>query len=88
METWLFIVGYLIHCFGSCVLAAKVLQQKTIYGLAADTQWCLLFATLSRCVWSLETRLVEVSLEEPRLPREGSKPKSSFVFQRFPNSLE
>lgn len=60
MEVWLFILGYLIHFAASCVLVYKIQQQRTVYGLSIDTQICYLLATLSRCVWYLDTRLVEV----------------------------
>ncbi|PFH35985.1 putative ER-retrevial receptor Ter1p [Besnoitia besnoiti] len=62
MEVWLFILGYLIHFVASCVLVYKVQQQRTVYGLSIDTQLCFLAATLSRCVWYLDTRLVETWL--------------------------
>uniref|UniRef100_A0A0G4G723 ER lumen protein-retaining receptor n=1 Tax=Chromera velia CCMP2878 TaxID=1169474 RepID=A0A0G4G723_9ALVE len=38
------------------------MATKSIYGLAADTQVCFVLATLSRCMWSLDTRLVETKL--------------------------
>lgn len=62
MDIWLFILGYLVHFVASCILTYKVFQQRTIYGLSFDTQLCYLAATLSRCVWSLDTRLVETWL--------------------------
>ncbi|PHJ20912.1 er lumen protein retaining receptor [Cystoisospora suis] len=62
MEVWLFILGYLIHFAASCVLVYKIQQQRTVYGLSIDTQICYLLATLSRCVWYLDTRLVETWL--------------------------
>ncbi|CBZ51348.1 putative ER lumen protein retaining receptor 1 [Neospora caninum Liverpool] len=62
MEVWLFILGYLIHFVASCVLVYKIHQQRTVYGLSIDTQICFLAASLSRCVWYLDTRLVETWL--------------------------
>eukprot|EP00919_Chromeraceae_sp_WS-2016_P053715 GHVR01127534.1.p1 GENE.GHVR01127534.1~~GHVR01127534.1.p1 ORF type:complete len:218 (-),score=-5.25 GHVR01127534.1:151-804(-) len=62
MEIWLFIFGYLMNFVGSCILVWKILNTRSIYGLAADTQYCLLASTISRCIWSLDTRLVETKL--------------------------
>ncbi|OEH76087.1 er-retrevial receptor ter1p [Cyclospora cayetanensis] len=62
MDIWLFILGYLIHFVASCILTYKVFQQRTIYGLSFDTQLCFLASTVSRCIWSLDTRLVETWL--------------------------
>eukprot|EP00923_Selenidium_pygospionis_P025466 GHVN01044905.1.p1 GENE.GHVN01044905.1~~GHVN01044905.1.p1 ORF type:complete len:236 (-),score=25.67 GHVN01044905.1:483-1190(-) len=59
MEVWLFIFGHLIHFIGSCILLAKIHSTRSVYGLSVDTQICVCVATLSRCIWSLETRLVE-----------------------------
>lgn len=38
---------------------SKIRRMQSIYGLSVDTQISVALATLSRCVWSLETRLVE-----------------------------
>jgi len=59
MEVFLFILGYCIHFGASCVLLYKIWKQKSIYGLAVDTQVSYLLAVISRCVWVMETRLVE-----------------------------
>jgi len=59
MDVWLFILGYLIQFVGSCVLLYKIDKHRSIYGLSIDTQICFLIATMSRCFWSLETRLVQ-----------------------------
>lgn len=62
MEIWLFILGYCIQLAGSCMLLWKIIQKKSIYGLSSDTQICFVLSTVSRCIWSLETRLVETWL--------------------------
>ncbi|KAF8819085.1 putative ER-retrevial receptor Ter1p, partial [Cardiosporidium cionae] len=49
----------LIHFLGGLVLLWKIKQQKTIYGLSFDTQLCFVLSTIARCMWSLDTRLVE-----------------------------
>eukprot|EP00922_Rhytidocystis_sp_ex-Travisia-forbesii_P053267 GHVS01078986.1.p1 GENE.GHVS01078986.1~~GHVS01078986.1.p1 ORF type:complete len:217 (-),score=4.37 GHVS01078986.1:734-1384(-) len=59
MEVWLFICGYAIHFLASALLLFKICQNKSIYGLAVDTQVCFLLSTVSRCVWSFDTRLIE-----------------------------
>ncbi|XP_055388448.1 ER lumen protein-retaining receptor 3-like [Condylostylus longicornis] len=62
MEKWLFIIGYLIQVVGSLLLLVKVWSKKSVYGLSSDTQICFLISTLSRIVWSMDTRLVETYL--------------------------
>ncbi|CEM27211.1 unnamed protein product [Vitrella brassicaformis CCMP3155] len=62
MEIWLFILGYLVHFVGSIVLLRKIQKQKSVYGLSSDTQYMLLAATISRCIWSMYTRLIETNL--------------------------
>lgn len=42
------------------MLLIKVWSKKSVYGLSSDTQICFFASTLSRVVWSLDTRLVEV----------------------------
>lgn len=59
MEVFLFLVGYFVHFAASCLLIYKIVKSKSIYGLSIDTQFAYLLAVLARCVWSLETRLVE-----------------------------
>lgn len=59
MEIFLFIVGYYVHLAASCVLFYKINKQKSIYGLSVDTQVAYLFAVIARCIWVMETRLVE-----------------------------
>jgi len=62
MEIFLFILGYYVHFAASCVLFWKIYKQKSIYGLSVDTQAAYLLAVISRCVWVMETRLVETKL--------------------------
>lgn len=62
MEKWLFIIGYLIQMIGSLLLLVKVWSKKSVYGLSSDTQICFLTSTLSRIIWSMDTRLVETYL--------------------------
>mmetsp|Transcript_55706 Transcript_55706/g.156300 ORF Transcript_55706/g.156300 Transcript_55706/m.156300 type:complete len:219 (+) Transcript_55706:149-805(+) len=62
MEVWLFLLGYLVHFAASCLLLFKIWKYKSIYGLSVDTQLSYLFAVISRCIWSMETRLVETKL--------------------------
>mmetsp|Transcript_129472 Transcript_129472/g.360656 ORF Transcript_129472/g.360656 Transcript_129472/m.360656 type:complete len:219 (-) Transcript_129472:181-837(-) len=59
MEVFLFLVGYFVHLAASCLLMYKIYKHKSIYGLSVDTQASYLLAVVARCVWSLETRLVE-----------------------------
>lgn len=61
MEILLFIVGYLIQNVAFLLLLRKIYKHKSVYGLAIDTQIILLASTISRCVWSFETRLVETT---------------------------
>eukprot|EP00918_Siedleckia_nematoides_P031089 GHVU01067284.1.p1 GENE.GHVU01067284.1~~GHVU01067284.1.p1 ORF type:complete len:152 (-),score=12.30 GHVU01067284.1:1075-1530(-) len=62
MEIWLFIIGYIIQCVGSVMLLVSIRKQKSIFGLSADSLHCFLLSTVSRCFWSLDTRLVETPL--------------------------
>eukprot|EP00928_Gymnodinium_smaydae_P061933 TRINITY_DN45898_c0_g1_i1.p1 TRINITY_DN45898_c0_g1~~TRINITY_DN45898_c0_g1_i1.p1 ORF type:complete len:221 (-),score=43.52 TRINITY_DN45898_c0_g1_i1:313-975(-) len=59
MEIFLFILGYYVHFVASCVLFYKIYKHKSIYGLSVDTQACYLLAVIARCIWVMETRLVE-----------------------------
>mmetsp|Transcript_32088 Transcript_32088/g.73335 ORF Transcript_32088/g.73335 Transcript_32088/m.73335 type:complete len:221 (-) Transcript_32088:73-735(-) len=62
MEVFLFILGYYIHFGASCLLLYKIYKHKSIYGLSVDTQASYLLAVVARCVWVMETRLVETKL--------------------------
>jgi len=62
MEVFLFIIGYYVQLAASCMLAVKIYKHKSIYGLSVDTQIAYLLATVVRCIWVMETRLVETKL--------------------------
>lgn len=59
MEVFLFIIGYYVHFCASCLLMYKIATHKSIYGLSVDTQIGYLMAVVCRCIWVMETRLVE-----------------------------
>lgn len=59
MDVLLFILGYYVHLAASCLLLYKIRKTSSIYGLSWDTQVAYLMATFSRCIWVLDTRLVE-----------------------------
>lgn len=59
MEIFLFLVGYYVNIIASGILVWKIWKYKSIYGLSVDTQAAYLLATIARCVWSMETRLIE-----------------------------
>jgi len=59
MEIFLFILGYYVHFCASCILLYKITHHKSIYGLSIDTQIAYLTAVICRCIWVMETRLVE-----------------------------
>eukprot|EP00928_Gymnodinium_smaydae_P062086 TRINITY_DN4601_c0_g2_i1.p1 TRINITY_DN4601_c0_g2~~TRINITY_DN4601_c0_g2_i1.p1 ORF type:complete len:258 (+),score=28.43 TRINITY_DN4601_c0_g2_i1:113-775(+) len=61
MEIFLFIMGYYVQVAASGMLMYKIWYHKSIYGLSTDTQIAYLLAVLARCVWVLETRLVETT---------------------------
>lgn len=62
MEVFLFIVGYYVQLAASVMLATKIYKHRSIYGLSVDTQICYLLAAITRCIWVMETRLVETKL--------------------------
>lgn len=59
MDIFLFVVGYVIQLIASGILLYRVLTVKSIHGLSMDTQFSYLFATIARCVWTLNTRIVD-----------------------------
>ncbi|CAE7413101.1 kdelr1 [Symbiodinium microadriaticum] len=59
MEIFLFLVGYFVQFAASCILLYKIWKHKSIYGLSIDTQASYMLAVVARCIWSMETRLVE-----------------------------
>lgn len=62
MDIFLFVLGYIIQCAATVMLMMKINYTKSIYGLSVDTQICFMLANISRCVWTLETRLVETKV--------------------------
>jgi len=59
MDIFFFVLGYWVHFMGSCLLLYKIVGQRSIYGLSIDTQIAFLMAVVGRCIWTLDTRLVE-----------------------------
>ena len=59
MDIFLFVLSYLIQLLASGILLYKIWSVRSVYGLSLDTQVCLLLATISRCVWTLNTRIIE-----------------------------
>mmetsp|Transcript_60418 Transcript_60418/g.155732 ORF Transcript_60418/g.155732 Transcript_60418/m.155732 type:complete len:221 (+) Transcript_60418:111-773(+) len=59
MEVFLFLIGYFVQFGASCLLMYKIWKHESIYGLSVDTQIAYLLSVVARCVWSMETRLVE-----------------------------
>eukprot|EP00915_Cephaloidophora_sp_WS-2016_P007758 GHVH01010697.1.p1 GENE.GHVH01010697.1~~GHVH01010697.1.p1 ORF type:complete len:221 (+),score=9.82 GHVH01010697.1:129-791(+) len=61
-EVYLFIAGYVVQTTGSLVLLHKMHKTKSTYGLSAQTQILFLISTVSRCLWSRDTRLMDSPL--------------------------
>jgi len=61
MDIFLFVLGYIIQCCAACLLMFKIWKSRSIYGLSVDTQICFMVANIVRCVWTLDTRLVETN---------------------------
>lgn len=59
MDIFLFVLGYWVHFAASCLLLYKISKTKSIYGLSIDTQMAFAMAVVGRCVWTMDTRLVE-----------------------------
>lgn len=59
MDIFLFVLGYVIQCVAACLLMWKIWKTKSIYGLSMDTQICFAIANVGRCIWTLDTRLIE-----------------------------
>lgn len=62
MDIFIFVLSYLIQLSASGILLHRINKVKSIYGLSFDSQICLLLATLSRCVWTLKTRIVQTNV--------------------------
>jgi len=61
MDIQIFVLSYIIQLVASGILLHRIQTVKSIYGLSVDSQICLLLATLSRCVWTLNTRIMETN---------------------------
>ena len=59
MDILLFVLSYLIQLLANGILLYRVWSVRSVHGLSADTQVCLLLSALSRCVWTLKTRIIE-----------------------------
>lgn len=59
MDIFIFVLGYWIHFMASCLLLYKIFKQKSVYGLSIDTQIAFLMAAVGRCIWTMDTRLVD-----------------------------
>ena len=59
MDIFLFVLGYCIQCLAAILLMVKIWKSKSIYGLSTDTQICFAIANVARCIWTLDTRLIE-----------------------------
>jgi ER lumen protein retaining receptor len=59
MDIWLFVLGYVIQLIASGLLIYRIASVRSVYGLSLDTQLCFLSATLSRAVWSFNTRILD-----------------------------
>lgn len=54
-------LGYVIQAAAAMLLMYKIHKSQSIYGLSVDTQLCFALANVSRCIWVLDTRLVETN---------------------------
>ena len=61
MDIFLFVLGYIIQLVASAILFYRIQSVRSIYGLSVDTQICFLLSSLSRLVWTLNTRIYEAN---------------------------
>jgi ER lumen protein retaining receptor len=61
MDIFLFVLGYIIQLIASGILFYRIKSVRSIYGLAIDTQICFLLSSLSRLVWTVNTRIYEAN---------------------------
>ena len=59
MDIFLFVLSYVTQLVASGILLYRIWSVHSVDGLTVDTQWCLLCSTISRCIWTLNTRIVE-----------------------------
>lgn len=61
MDIILFLIGYFIQCLACGMLCYKIWKTQSIYGLSIDTQIAFAVANITRCIWTLDTRLIETN---------------------------
>ena len=61
MDIFLFVLGYIIQLIASAILFYRIQSVRSIYGLSVDTQICFLLSSLSRLVWTVNTRIYEAN---------------------------
>lgn len=62
MDIFIFVLGYIIQLIASGILVYRISSSRSIYGLSVDTQICFLFATVSRFVWTMNTRIMDTNV--------------------------
>ena len=62
MELWLFTFGYFMEHVATATLIYKIHKTSSMYGVAADMQYCLLAATMARVFWVMDTKLIDLPL--------------------------
>jgi len=61
MDIFLFVLGYFIQLSASALLFHRISTVRSIYGLSVDTQICFLASSVSRLVWTMNTRIYEAN---------------------------
>lgn len=59
VDSILFVGGYVLQDIGSLMVLARILRRRSIYGISINTQVLYFLGTLSRAIWSKETRLLD-----------------------------
>lgn len=59
MDIFLFVFGYSLAALANLLLIWKIHKTQSIYGLAVDTQIMFALGVVCRCIWTLDTRLIE-----------------------------
>lgn len=59
MDIFLFVLGYIVQFLAAMLLGYKISKHQSIYGLSVDTQVAFFLANICRCIWTLDTRLIE-----------------------------
>jgi len=54
-----FVMGYLVQLVASCALLYKITKKRSVYGISVDTQIMFFISCICRCIWTIDTRLVE-----------------------------